>query len=245
MLATHGYGSRRQIDALIEAGRIEVQGKVAVLGQRVDGTERIAIDGKIVTLTARSKRPRVIIYHKSAGEIVSRSDPDHRASVFDQLPIMKFGRWIAVGRLDYNTSGLLLFTDSGDLAGDLMHPRTGIDRHYAVRVMGDNEGTALERLRRGMNLEDGPARFESVESGGGEGANRWFLCVLREGRNREVRRMVESVGLTVSRLIRTAFGPIELPRDLPRGAWRDLTDEEIDELLELAAAQPARRGAAI
>lgn len=243
MLATHGYGSRRQIDALIEAGRIEVDGKVAVLGLRVDGTERIAIDGKIVTLTPRSRRPRVIIYHKPAGEIVSRSDPDHRASVFDQLPVMKFGRWIAVGRLDYNTSGLLLFTDSGDLAGGLMHPRTGIDRHYAVRVMGDNDGTALERLRRGMTLEDGPARFESVEAGGGEGANRWFLCVLGEGRNREVRRMVKSVGLTVSRLIRTGFGPIELPRDLPRGAWRDLTDEEIDGLQALIAGQPAGRGA--
>ena len=206
-----------------------------MLGQRVTGVERIAIDGKVVTLTPRPSRPRVIVYHKAAGEIVSRNDPEKRVSVFDRLPIMKFGRWIAVGRLDYNTSGLLLLTDSGDLAGRLMHPRTGIDRRYAVRIIGDNDGTALERLRRGVHLEDGPARFESIEPGGGEGVNRWFLCTLREGRNREVRRMFEAAGLTVSRLIRTGFGSVELPRDLPRGAWRDLDAAAIDALVELAA----------
>jgi 23S rRNA pseudouridine2605 synthase len=239
VLAAHGYGSRRQIEAWIEAGRILVEGLPAALGQRVTGSERISVDGKTITLTPRPQRPRVIAYHKPAGEIVSRADPDHRVSVFDRLPTMKFGRWIAVGRLDINTSGLLLLTDSGDLAGHLMHPRTGIERRYAVRVIGDGDGTALERLRRGVNLEDGPARFESVEPGGGEGANRWFLCTLREGRNREVRRMFEAVGLTVSRLIRTGFGPLELPRDLPRGACRDLTAAEIDSLLQLATTPGA------
>ncbi len=240
MLAAHGYGSRRELDALIEAGRIEVEGVTAILGQRVTGSERIALDGKMLTLTPRSQRPRVIIYHKPAGEIVSRDDPEKRVSVFDRLPIMRFGRWIAVGRLDYNTSGLLLLTDSGDLAGRLMHPRNGIDRRYAVRIIGDTDGSALERLRRGVILEDGPARFESIESGGGEGANRWFLCTLREGRNREVRRMFESIGgVTVSRLIRTGFGTVELPRDLPRGAWRDLSPTEIDALVDLAAGSAA------
>jgi len=231
VLAHHGYGSRRALEELITAGRILVDGEPAVLGRRVGGTERIEIDGQRVAITLRpGAAARVIAYHKPSGEIVSRSDPEGRASVFDRLPNLRFGRWIAVGRLDVTTSGLLLFTDDGELAEMLMHPRSRLERHYAVRVIGEGDDRALSRLREGVELDDGPARFERIESGGGEGANRWYVCVLREGRNREVRRMFDAVNLSVSRLIRTRYGSYELPRDLPRGRWRELAPAEVEAL---------------
>ena len=223
VLARAGMGSRRIMEVAISAGRVTVNGQPATLGQRVSSLDRIAIDGKsVATPAAADAPPRVLLYHKPAGEIATRSDPEGRPTVFDNLPRVRNGRWIEVGRLDFNTSGLLLFTTSGELANRLMHPRGNMEREYAVRVLGELTPEQLARLRSGVMLDDGKAKFEVLEPAGGEGANRWYRAVILEGRNREVRRMFDIFGLAVSRLIRTRFGPFSLPPRLRRGTWIEL-----------------------
>lgn len=219
LLARAGLGSRREIETWIAAGRVSVAGRVAQLGDRAASSDAIAVDGRAVALTAPASG-RVLIYHKPEGELVTRSDPQGRPTVFDRLPP---GRWIAVGRLDINSAGLLLLTEDGELANRLMHPRYGVEREYAVRVQGTLGASELERLRRGVELDDGRAAFERIEPADArsrESANRWYRVTIKEGRNREVRRMFEAVGARVSRLLRVRYGPLELPRDLPPGQWR-------------------------
>jgi 23S rRNA pseudouridine2605 synthase len=233
VLARAGLGSRREIEGWIQAGRIKVNGVTAELGVQVDGGETISIDGKTVAL-APPEATRVIAYHKPLGEITTRSDPEGRPTVFDNLPRLEQGRWITVGRLDISTSGLLLLTNDGELANRLMHPSRQLEREYAVRVFGEVDGLILNALLEGVELEDGPARFSSVRDAGGSGANRWYHVVLGEGRNREVRRLWESQGVQVSRLIRVRYGPIELGRRLPAGTWRDLVPAELAALRDAA-----------
>jgi 23S rRNA pseudouridine2605 synthase len=193
--------------------------------------DRVLIDGHAVRLRGEEKAPRMLIYHKPAGELVTMSDPKGRPTVFRNLPQLRNGHWIAVGRLDFNTGGLLLFTDSGELADKLMHPSSEIEREYAVRVRGELSREQIGRLIHGIVLEDGPAKFDRISSGGGEGSNRWYQVVLREGRNREVRRMFEALGVTVSRLMRVRFGPFMLPSYLKRGQWRSLDPKEVGALI--------------
>jgi 23S rRNA pseudouridine2605 synthase len=226
LLSTAGLGSRREIEGWIRSGRVSVNNTPAQLGDKATPADRIKIDGRPVQLNTETTRRRVIAYHKPEGEITTRSDPENRPTVFQQLPRLRRTRWISIGRLDVNTSGLLLFTTDGELAHRGMHPSAGLTRRYAVRVLGEVEQQVLAQLRRGVKLEDGLARAASVEPAGGTGANRWYHFTLSEGRNREVRRMWESQGLTVSRLIRIGYGPIELGRNLPRGKWRELTEGE-------------------
>lgn len=242
VLARAGLGSRREIEGWIRDGRIQVNGVVAELGNSVDGTEAIKIDGKPLTL-APPQAQRVIAYHKPFGEITTRSDPEGRPTIFDHLPRLVSGRWISVGRLDINTSGLLLLTNDGELANRLMHPSQQLEREYAVRVFGEIDGLILERLLHGVELEDGPARFISIRDAGGSGngANRWYHVVLAEGRNREVRRLWESQGVQVSRLTRVRYGPIELGRRLPVEHWRDLDAGELAALRDAAGMPPAPR----
>jgi len=232
VLAQAGIGSRREMEEWIAAGRITVNGVAAQLGQSVVPTDKIKIGGRLVNVRFTSTRtPRVVMYHKPEGEIVSRDDPDGRPSVFAALPRIRGGRWIAVGRLDFNTSGLLLFTNSGELANRLMHPSSELVREYAVRVLGELSQETQRSLLDGIELEDGPASFASLADGGGEGANRWYRVTLFEGRNREVRRMFEAVGSTVSRLIRVRYGPFALPPQLRRGRVRELEEAEVKALL--------------
>ncbi|NDF04758.1 MAG: pseudouridine synthase, partial [Betaproteobacteria bacterium] len=198
VLADAGIGSRREMEELILAGRVSVNGTPAHIGQRIAHTDQVKVNGKPLRIRVEPPPVRVLAYHKPAGEIVTKSDPQQRVTVFKKLPPVKFGRWIVVGRLDVNTEGLLLFTTSGELANRLMHPRSEIEREYAVRIFGDPTPSALEQLRQGVELSDGPAKFEQIEYAGGEGANQWYRVVIKEGRNREVRRMFEAVGLTVS-----------------------------------------------
>lgn len=243
LLANSGIGSRREMEALIAAGRIHVNGEPAHLGQTVSPGDRIKVNGKLVQLRFSDRLPRVILYHKPEGEIVSRNDPDHRPNVFTSLPRMSAGRWVAVGRLDFNTSGLLLLTTSGDLANRLMHPRYQLVREYAVRILGELPDEARLRLLEGIELEDGPAKFSSFQEAGGEGANRWYRVSLFEGRNREVRRMFEAVGVVVSRLMRVRYGPFLLPPGLKRGQVQELPEAEVKKLLAdfgMATAQPER-----
>ena len=227
------------MEALIAAGMVTVNGQIAIIGQRVAPVDRVQVRGRPVRLSFGEAATRVLIYHKPPGEIVSRADPEGRASVFDHLPPIKGGRWIAVGRLDFNTSGLLLFTNSGELAEKLMHPRNQVEREYAVRVTGELSQEQRRQLVLNVELEDGPARFDSIESGGGTGSNRWYRVVLHEGRNREVRRIFESLGLTVSRLMRVRYGAIALPPQLRQGKLRDLLPEEIAALEAGIATQLA------
>jgi 23S rRNA pseudouridine2605 synthase len=219
------------MEAAIAAGRVSVNGARAALGQRVGPRDRVLVDGHAVRLRGEEKAPRMLIYHKPAGEMVTMSDPKGRPTVFRNLPALRNGHWIAVGRLDFNTGGLLLFTDSGDLADRLMHPRSELEREYAVRVRGELSREQIARLIHGIDLADGPAKFDRIAPGGGEGSNRWYQVVLREGRNREVRRMFEALGVTVSRLMRVRFGPFMLPSYLKRGQWRSLDPEEVGELI--------------
>lgn len=234
VLADAGIGSRRDMEEKIAEGRISVNGEPAHVGQRVTPSDVIRFDGRIVRRSALENNdvPKVLIYHKPAGEIVSKDDPEGRPTVFDHLPRIGGARWIAVGRLDFNTEGLLLFTDSGNLANFLMHPRHEIEREYAVRVQGTMSPEAKDKLLKGIKLDDGIAKFTTLEEGGGKGFNRWYNVTLSEGRNREVRRMFEAVGLPVSRLIRVKYGNLELPSDLPRGKTRRMSTEETEKWLD-------------
>lgn len=223
LLAAAGIGSRRAIETWIEAGRVGVNGRTAKLGDRAVPGDSLTVDGKPIRI-APVRAPRVLLYHKPVGELVTRDDPEGRPTVFSRLPP---GRWVAVGRLDLNSSGLLLFTDSGDLANRLMHPRYEIEREYTARVHGLRPDD-IGKLSTGVELEDGAAAFERIESiGQSEGANRWYRVMLREGRNREVRRIFEAVGAKVSRLVRVRYGPVELPRDLAPGGWREMRNPVI------------------
>lgn len=231
LLAQSGIGSRREMEALIAAGRVNVNGETAQTGQSASPGDRIKVNGKLVHLKFSNRLPRVIIYHKPEGEIVSRDDPEHRPNVFTALPKMSGGRWVAVGRLDFNTSGLLLFTTSGDLANRLMHPRYQLVREYAVRVLGEISIEARARLLEGIELDDGTAQFATFQDVGGDGANHWYRVSLFEGRNREVRRMFEAVGVVVSRLMRVRYGPFVLPPTLKRGKVLEIGDADVQKLL--------------
>lgn len=222
VLADAGLGSRREMEELIVAGRVSVNGEPAHIGQRIGPEDQVRINGKLLQRRVASRPPRVLLYHKPSGEIVSHDDPEGRPSVFDKLPVLRGAKWLAVGRLDFNTEGLLIFTTSGDLANRLAHPRYGFDREYAVRVLGELDEEKRKLLVQGIELEDGQASFSRLEHGGGDGANQWYHVVISEGRNREVRRMFEAVGLTVSRLIRVRYGGIHLPRSVARGRWEEL-----------------------
>ncbi len=233
VLANAGLGSRRQIEEWIREGRVSVNGAVATLGDRMVADDHVRVDGQDIRLNkSTTQKCRVILYHKPEGEICSRSDPEGRTTIFDHLPPLRNGRWISVGRLDYKTSGVLLLTNNGELANQLMHPSSEIEREYAVRVQGQVTSDMLLRLRKGVRLEDGPAHFEEIVDGGGEGTNHWYHVLVKEGRNRMVRRLWESQGVVVSRLIRIRFGNINLPRALRRGRWTELTMDQIDELLD-------------
>ena len=238
ILAQAGVGSRREMEEWIAAGKVSVNGVVATLGQSVVPTDKVKIGGRLINIRftgSSSRPPRVLMYHKPEGEIVSRDDPDGRPTVFAALPRMRGGRWINVGRLDFNTSGLLLFTTSGELANKLMHPSSQMVREYAVRVLGELTLEAQQQLLSGVQLEDGPASFSSLVDAGGEGANKWYRVSLFEGRNREVRRMFEAVGCTVSRLIRVRYGPFALPPQLKRGRCYELDEGEVKSLMREVA----------
>jgi 23S rRNA pseudouridine2605 synthase len=230
LLAEAGLGSRRDMEELIISGRVSVNGQPAHVGQRIGPNDQIRVNGKPLNRKLVAVRSRVLLYHKPAGEISSRDDPEQRATVFDRLPKLRGARWVSVGRLDFNTEGLLVFTTSGELANRLMHPRYGWEREYAVRILGRIGEEARERLLAGVELEDGPAAFSRIEDVGGDGINHWYRVVISEGRNREVRRMFEAVSLTVSRLVRIRFGPLGMPRSLPRGRWMELSDAEVGAL---------------
>lgn len=234
VLAEAGLGSRRDMEDLIVSGRVSVNGEPAHIGQRILPTDIVRINGKQIQRKVSKRPPRVLVYHKPAGEIVSHNDPDGRPSVFDHLPSMKAGKWLAVGRLDFNTEGLLLFTTSGDLANRLMHPRYGIEREYAVRTLGELEEGMRQKLLGGVELGDGLAQFSKIADGGGEGVNKWYRVTIGEGRNREVRRMFEAIGLTVSRLIRTRYGAMILPSGLKRGRWEEMEENAVRDLLRLS-----------
>jgi 23S rRNA pseudouridine2605 synthase len=223
VLARAGIGSRRQMEDWIAAGRVSIDGVRAPLGERVDGSETIRVDGHVIAtrLLAGSKR-RILLYNKPEREMCTRSDPEGRPTVFDRLPPTGGSRWISVGRLDFNTMGLLILTTDGELAHRIAHPSFGMEREYAVRVLGEMSDEALKTLQKGVDLEDGPAQFLRIVEAGGEGANHWYRVVLGEGRNREVRRMFEAVDVTVSRLIRVRYGKIELPRGIQRGRWEEM-----------------------
>ena len=242
VLANAGFGSRREIERQIEAGEVKVNGKTARLGDRITAEDRVQIGHrKVGHRRMVGSRHRTIVYNKPEGELVTRSDPQRRPDVFRRLPKLDKGRWIAVGRLDINTSGLMLFTTDGELANRLMHPAGKIEREYAVRVLGQVTDEMARTLVTGVELEDGPARFEDLVDSGGEGANHWFHVVIMGGRNREVRRLWESVGVQVNRLKRVRFGPVMLDTRLPSGKCRNLHKEELDELLRMTGlAKPGR-----
>jgi 23S rRNA pseudouridine2605 synthase len=241
VLAAIGLGSRREIERWIQEGRLQINGKPARLGDRVTEEDRILLDGRPVRSGRNRKVPRrVIIYNKPEGQLVTRHDPEGRETVFRHLPKLENGRWIAVGRLDINSSGLLLFTTDGELANRLMHPSRQIEREYSVRVLGNVSEESLEQLVNGVELEDGPARFEEVVESGGDGANHWFHVVIMEGRNREVRRLWDAVGVTVNRLKRVRFGPVFLG-SLPVGRSRSLETKELAALVRAAEAPASNK----
>ncbi len=239
VLARAGIGSRREMEDYISNGRVSVDGKVARLGDRVETTQLIRVDGhKVKVEQAQERICRVLMYHKPEGELCTRKDPEGRPTVFDRLPRLEGDRWIAIGRLDINTQGLLLFTNDGELANRLMHPSYEIEREYASRVFGDVENSTLKALTQGVELEDGPARFLHVSPQGGEGINKWFNVTLAEGRNREVRRLWQSQGVEVSRLIRIRYGDLELDKRLPHGGWKELELGEVNYLRKLVSLRP-------
>jgi 23S rRNA pseudouridine2605 synthase len=237
VLAQAGIGSRRDMEAMILEGRITVNGKPAHIGQRISFGDQIKIGGKPVKVRILPPPPRIVAYHKPAGEIVTHDDPQNRPTVFRRLPRLPHGKWQSVGRLDINTEGLLLFTNSGELANQLMHPRFGVEREYAVRVLGALDEDSREELLEGVDIDGQTAAFKSIEDGGGDGANRWYRVVITEGRNREVRKLFDAVGLTVSRLIRIRYGTVVLPRGLKRGMWVDLGEDDVRAIRRLAAPQ--------
>jgi 23S rRNA pseudouridine2605 synthase len=237
LMALAGLGSRRDMEELIASGRVTVNGLPAKQGQGVTQYDIVRLDSRPLKLPFEAELPQILIYHKPEGEIVSQDDPEGRASVFDKLPRIKQGKWIAIGRLDMNTSGLLIFTNSGELANRFMHPRYEVEREYAVRIFGElTEGQMLQ-LTQGIELEDGPAAFDSISPQGGEGANHWYQVVIKEGRNREVRRLFEAFQLPVSRLMRVRFGPVNLPPRVKRGTMLKLEQKQVVELLEWAGLE--------
>ena len=243
ILADAGIGSRRDMEELIVAGRVSVNGEPAHIGQRVAPADQVRVNGKPLARKQPGRLPRVLIYHKPPGEIVSQDDPGERPTVFDRLPKVSGSRWVAVGRLDFNTEGLLILTTSGDLANRLMHPRYEVEREYAVRVLGELSPEARNRLLEGVALDDGMAKFSRIDDEGGAGANRWFRVTISEGRNREVRRMFSAVGLEVSRLIRIRYGAIQLPRSLARGRFSELSPEWVRAWMhDLGIAEEEVRG---
>jgi len=223
ILANAGLASRREIEKWIDAGRIKVNGKIAILGTRVSDKDKIFVDDKPFHLNTEYIINQTIAYNKPIGQICSRNDPEGRDTVFSHLPKLKNQRWISVGRLDINTSGLLLFTTDGELANKLMHPSSEIEREYAVRVLGEVDNVMIEKLTKGIKLEDGIAKFKSIKEAGGDGANHWYNVILTEGKNREVRRLWETVGVKVSRLMRIRYGAIKLNRSLQTGNWEEVT----------------------
>lgn len=237
LLALAGLGSRRDMEALIVSGRVTVNGQIATVGIGVTEHDVVRLDSRPLRLPFHAELPQVLIYHKPEGEIVSQDDPEGRASVFDKLPKVKNAKWIAIGRLDMNTSGLLIFTTSGELANRFMHPRYEVEREYAVRIFGELTEGQIAQLKEGIELEDGPANFDSIIPQGGEGANHWYQVILREGRNREVRRLFEAFQLPVSRLMRVRFGPVNLPPRVKRGKMLKLEQKEVVGLLEWAELQ--------
>jgi 23S rRNA pseudouridine2605 synthase len=232
VLANAGFGSRREMETWIEGGRVSVNGKLSTLGDRVEAEDKIRVDGNLITSGEQKVFCRVLMYNKPEGELCSRKDPEGRATVFDRLPTIQNGRWIAVGRLDLNTSGLLLFTNDGELANRLMHPKHEVEREYAVRVFGEVQAEMLKKLQKGVKLDDGVAKFTSIRKlpSDEESLNSWYHVTLSEGRNREVRRMWESQGLQVSRLIRVRYGALELVKRLPQGGWLELALSDINAL---------------
>jgi len=241
VLAQSGMGSRLEMEQLILEGRISVNNEPAHIGQRIQFGDSIKINGKPIRVRIDPPPARVIAYHKPVGEVVTHDDPQNRPTVFRRLPKLQNGKWQSVGRLDLNTEGLLLFTSSGQLANNLMHPRFGLEREYAVRVLGALTKEEKQKLLDGVTLEDGVAQFGSIEDGGGEGSNCWYRVTISEGRNREVRRMLESVGHAVSRLIRIRYGAMVLPRGLKRGAWMELDDSDIRSLVQAAGGAAPHR----
>ena len=243
VLARTGMGSRREMERWIEAGRVSVDGKPASLGDRVGRRALIEVDGKPIDSGALQKT-RVLLYHKPRGEVCSRKDPEGRKTVFDRLPKPARGRWISIGRLDYNTSGLLLFTTDGELANALMHPSSNIEREYMVRVKGAVDQHTLQRLHEGVMLQDGMARFTDIQDGGGEASNHWYYVVIVEGRTREVRRLWESQDCVVSRLKRTRYGNVFIPSQVKQGMWTELSPREVKDLYRQGGLEPRAVGQA-
>jgi 23S rRNA pseudouridine2605 synthase len=241
VLAQAGIGSRRDMEQLILEGRISVNGEPAHIGQRISYGDQVRVNGKPIKVRIAPPPPRVLAYHKPAGEVVTHDDPQNRPTVFRRLPRLQQGKWQSVGRLDLNTEGLLLFTSSGELANQLMHPRFGVEREYAVRVLGTLDDESRTKLLEGVKIDGQPASFKSIEDGGGEGANHWYRVVITEGRNREVRKLFDAVGLTVSRLIRIRYGTVVLPRGLKRGVWVELDDNDVRTIRRLAGGESSGR----
>ena len=232
ILAHHGIASRRQVDAMLQQGRISVDGKTAKPGDQISGREKIALDGKLIRLPRFDSSPKLLMYHKPVGEVCTRADPQGRDSVFRNLPGLSQGRWVSIGRLDINTSGLILFTNQGELANRLMHPSYEIEREYAVRVHGSVSAEMLQQLKQGVELDDGMAHFEDIIDSGGEGTNHWYHVILKEGKNREVRRLWEAVGVEVSRLQRVRYDSFNLPKWLKPGKYRFLDDAVVRRLYQ-------------
>ncbi len=240
-LASAGVGSRREMEEWITQGRVQVNGETALIGSKVGPRDVVKVSGRRVYLRFDEKRTRILIYHKSEGEIVTRDDPKGRPTVFDALPRLRGAKWIAIGRLDFNTDGLMVFTTSGELANNLMHPRFEVEREYAVRILGELSEDMIAQLLAGIELDDGPAQLQSCFAAGGEGVNHWYRVIIKEGRKREVRRIFEHFKLTVSRLTRIRFGPIALPPQLRRGQKMELEDDLVARVLEWADMAPSPR----
>ncbi len=234
ILAASGVGSRRQMEEWISNGWVQVNGKTAQLGDKVSPDDQVTVKGNAIKLKWADRLPRILLYYKQEGEIVSRDDPQGRVSIFDRLPQAASSRWVAIGRLDINTSGLLILTTSGELVQRFAHPKFEVQREYAVRVLGEVSREQMQQLTQGIMLEDGLAQVERISEQGGEGANKWYNVVIKEGRNREVRRIFEHIGLTVSRLVRVGFGPIGLPNRLKRGQFYELNPAEVAAILKWA-----------